>query len=89
MYRRDKEQSYFIRNNKRDRYYDFHIKEDIPLGCSDHALVHNAKHGKAAWYANFTTMIILDFMLLGWTQRIALNNGTKEVKYKLKKYIFV
>jgi hypothetical protein len=87
--RREHEKTIFIRNNKRDVHYDFHLAEVIALGCSDHALVHNAKHGKAAWYSNFTTMIVLDFMLMGWIQRIALNSGTKEVKYKLKKYIIV
>jgi hypothetical protein len=89
MARRNAEQSVFIRNNMRDVHYDFHILEVIALGCSDHALVHNAKHGKAAWYSNFTTMLMLDFVLIGWIQRVALNSSTKEVKYKLKKYIFV
>jgi hypothetical protein len=85
--RRDNEKSMVIRNHKRDVHYDFHITELIALGCSDHALVHNEKIGKAAWYANATTMWMLDFFMFGWIQRIALNSSTKEVKYELKKYI--
>lgn len=87
--RRESEKSMVIRNHKRDRHFDFNIIEHIPLGCSDHALVHNPNKGKLAWFANSTTLYILDVFMFGWIQRIALNSGTVEVKYKLKKYIIV
>jgi hypothetical protein len=64
--RRDAEKACVIANHLRDKHFDCNIIELIPLDCSEHALVHNASKGKAAWFANGCLLTVLDFFLLGW-----------------------
>jgi hypothetical protein len=64
--RRDADKAEVIKNHKRDHKFDLDVSEEIPLGCPDYALVHNAAKGKASWYTNPSTLRILDIFMFGW-----------------------
>lgn len=74
------------KNKHRDTHWQYYCTEEIPYHV-EFMLVYNDQVGQKPWFANFTILVILDIILIGWIQRIKLNSNSKIVHFTFKKLI--
>ena len=76
----------FLFRHRRDVHYDYHYNEDIPHQACN-VIVFNEARGGKPWFTNCCTLVLLDFLVLGWIQRYTMLTQTGRVTYNLNKYI--
>lgn len=54
-----------MKENIKDKYYDFNFKFDIP-GVKDKSVLFNPEKGKYPWYARRWLYILLTILAMGW-----------------------
>ena len=67
--------------------YEYKRIEDIPF-MTENTLVVSDDPKLRPWYANFSCMLVMDLLMLGWLLRIKLESNTFEVKYTMRKIIY-
>ena len=80
------EKADFIRRNDWDAHYEYNYDQDIPYQA-EHVLVYNDSKGGKPCFVNFCLLILLDFIMLGWVQRLIMLRSTGRVEYTLDKLI--
>ena len=84
-YKEEKEE--LMKDNYQDTLFEFGFQTDVPFTV-ERTLVYQEKLGAKPWYASFNVHCALDFLFLGWLQRIFLEKESYEVKYKILKYLW-
>ena len=77
----------FIALHNRDHHYDFSQNIDIP-NMPENVLVCNLPENEKPWFINRCTLFLLEIFCFGWIQKFKMLKSTKQVEYRLHKYIY-
>ena len=75
----------FKEQNVDDEHY--HLAEDREIGGLFKDCLVIAKEDEAPWFMRESVFWIMNCLLVGWVQRIALHKKTKRVEFKFTKYV--